>query len=235
MYRLFLFAVIIFFCSCSGNDSPATDNGNSIETVDETENSVTVDSVLSAESFNSFDSVGFTTHAKESIQGFNSNSFKLVGTWKEDSLYAVPFQPEQSYFDKYGKLLRFNPDSTYFLDLDSYQIDISKDKTGKYQLDEMGPDTEVALVDTKSGIRKRLIFLGPSASIEEGVWLDKESLLLAGYSEIDPDSLKAFIYKIHVPTNTFSLYEFSDSGAARKVMGEWRKKRISEAYPGIKQ
>ena len=44
----------------------------------------------------------------------------------------------------------------------------------------------------------------------------------------DQDSLGkvATVWKFHVPTNTYFIYELKDSVVARRLLGYWRKERL---------
>jgi len=229
MIRIIYFAFIILLISCSGNQQEEkADNTEPMLNDSSYENSNVPDSSLTMDIINFFDTTGYSNYMRENMGEFNWNSFKLIGNWQEDSLLVFPFIPDEDYYKKYGRLIKYSPDSNYFLDLDSYQIDISIDKNGKMIPDELGPDTEISLINTINKTKTRLAYFGPAGSIEDGTWIDNETIALAGWAEVSSDSLKALIYKIHIPTGSYYVYEFADSGNARKLMGEWRKKRLEK-------
>lgn len=228
MKYIFAALLAIGIYSCNSSDTPADTPAESQIDTTQFSSEIAVDSVLNSDMIFFFDSSGYSDHFKESVSSFDWNKFKLVGTWQEDSMYTRPFEPSENYFNYYGKLLRYSPDSNYFIDLDSYQIEIYKDKNGKLRSAENGPDTEITLVDTRNNTKTRLIFVGPSGSIEDGNWLNNSTLMLAGWNISDSDSLTAYIYKIHVPTNTYTLYELSDTAKAVDLMGSWRKERLKK-------
>ncbi|HSB91541.1 MAG TPA: hypothetical protein VLC28_00425 [Flavitalea sp.] len=186
-----------------------------------------VDTMLSPDAISYFEENGFSTLAKTKNPNFNWNSFHLVNVWKEDTLYTTPFQANAEYFQSYGPFIKYSSDSTMFIDLDSYNVRIRKLNDGTYVGEELGPDTEVSLVDLQDNLKKRLIFLGPGGDIEDGGWLDSQTIVLAGtQAGSDGTSTVPVIFKYHIPTRTFFLYETQDTVNATAIMREWRNQRL---------
>lgn len=152
----------------------------------------------------------------------------MVTSSQDESLIVAPFQPDSSYFSRYGRLLRYSPDSSMFIDLDSYNVDFQKNKNGKLYPIEHGPDTEVSLVNIGDNQRTRLVFLGPGNGVEDGGWIDSNNVLLVGYHEKDTTKLKtAVIWRYHLPTKTFHVYESSDTSIVGQLLN-WRKERFRQ-------
>src|SRR5262249_42765844 len=137
----------------------------------------------------------------------------------------------------YGRFLKYSPDSNLFIDMDSYNVDIKKDKKGKWVGTEVGPDTEVSLVDPKTGKKTRLMFMGPGNSVEDGLWLDNNNLVLMGVQDADSTQQgstgkttgkTAAVWRYNVPTKTFYLYELHNDTTAKQIMGYWRKERLKD-------
>ena len=186
-----------------------------------------VDTVLSGEAIRYFEDNGFSTFAKSKNPKFNWNSFHLVNVWKEDTLYTTPFQANADYFQSYGPFIKYSSDSTMFIDLDSYNVKITKLGDGTYLGEELGPDTEVSLIDLQDKLKKRLIFLGPGGDIQDGGWLDSQTIVLAGMQAgSDGTSTVPVIFKYHIPTRTFFLYETQDTLNATAIMHAWRDQRL---------
>jgi hypothetical protein len=229
MMRKFAFLALtasIFFTACKNEDEKAASEtlpstgGDSVV-------AESVDTVLSNETISFFNQSGFSDFARSKDPGFDWSNFRMTDSWKEDSLYITPFTPTPDYYSTYKRLLRYSPDSTMFIDLDSYSLAVEKDRNGKLVAIETGPDTEVSLVNPKTREKTRLVFLGPGNSIEEGSWIDNENLVLMGFHEKDNTGSKLpIIWRYHIPTTTFSIYEMPDSALASKLMGEWRKERL---------
>jgi len=186
-----------------------------------------VDTLLTNETILFFNQSGYGGFAKTRSAGFDWSKFKLIDVWKEDSLLVTAFNPDKTYFDSYGRFLKYSPDSSLFVDLDSYNIHISKDKQGRLIGNEEGPDTEISLVDWKKKEKTRLLFLGPGSSVEEGGWMDEDNIVLMGLQEnAGGDSTIPVVWKYHVPTNTFYLFQSPDTIGVQKQMYSWRKERL---------
>jgi len=224
----YLFAVItIVAIACGGNeDKKVAPPPDETAEAEDTTSEELLDTVLSAENIDTFSTMAFTSYAKKQSSSFDWSRFRMEHNWVDDSLVTTNFKPDNKFYEAYGRFLKYSPDSTMFVDLDSYNVDIRKDKNGKWQGTEQGPDTEVSLVNLTTGKKTRLLFLGPGNSIEDALWLDKESVAIMGIEDYDSLGKVAAVWKYHIPTSTFSLYELKDSVAARRLMGYWRRERL---------
>lgn len=84
---------------------------------------------------------------------------------------------------EFAKLIAiYSPDSSLYVDLDSYSLSIEKDSLGKYFSYGSEPDTEVSLFNLKTAKKYKLIFLGPDYRIEEAFWQNNECVVLLGLS-----------------------------------------------------
>jgi len=219
-------AFCIILASCTGNDKKASEKTTTTDST-VTEESSTIDTAFATETIDTFNTSGFSTYAKQHAKKFDWSRFRMKNTWTDDSLLTSPFHADKKYYEAYGRFLKYSPDSSHFIDLDSYNIDIRKDKTGHLVGHEIGPDTEVSLINKKTGKKTRLIFFGPDNSIEDGLWLDNDNLVLMGIKQEDSTKTAA-VWRFNVPTNTFYLYELHDADAAKKIMGYWRKERLKD-------
>lgn len=221
-----IIAVFVVLASCTDSDKKAE------EQEAETEDSVTttIDTAFAVETIDTFNTTGFSTYAKQRAKQFDWSKFRMTHSWTDDSLLTVPFRADNKFYEAYGRFLKYSPDSSYFLDLDSYNVDIRKDKSGRWIGREIGPDTEVSLVDTKSGKKTRLLFMGPGNSVEDGLWLDNENLVIMGVQEngstATGNNKTAAVWRFHVPTKTFYLYELQDAATAQQIMGYWKNERL---------
>ena len=220
------FVVIVTLALYSACKDPAKEKQASKPAITDSLANEKVDTIITAETIQFFDQSGFSGFARSQAEGFDWSKFKLVNVWKEDSALVSSFVPTPEYYRSYGKFLKYSPDSTKFIDLDSYNIDIVN-KQGKYSGEEMGPDSEVTLVDIRDKEKTRLVFVGPSGSVEDGGWLDEETVVLIGIQEnAQANSKTAVVWKYHLPTETFFLYELQDPVSAEKIMNKWRAQRL---------
>jgi hypothetical protein len=210
--------------SCTGSDKKSPDETTT--TSDSIESPI-IDTAFAIETIDTFNTTGFSTYAKQRAKEFDWRKFRMTSTWTDDSLLTVPFKPDKKYYEAYGRFLKYSPDSSYYLDLDSYNVDIRKDKKGRLIGNEIGPDTEVSLYNKKTGKKTRLLFMGPGNSVEDGLWLDNENLVLMGVENNGTGNGKtAAVWRFHVPTNTFYLYELHDATTAQQIMGYWKNERL---------
>lgn len=186
----------------------------------------TLDTLLSAETVQSFSTTGFSDYAKKQVTGFDWNKFRMISSWQEDSMLISPFKPGKDFYTAYGPFLKYSPDSSQFIDLDSYNIDIKKDARGRFIGNELGPDFEVSLVDVENKTRRRLVFLGPGGSVEDAVWLDNNTLVLIGVQDNEKDGTTPTLWRYHLPTKTIYLYEIPDTSMTGPLMGYWKKERL---------
>jgi hypothetical protein len=185
------------------------------------------DTTLAAETIQQFQTAGFTDYAKSKIPSFDWSRFKYKSSYEQDSLLTGDFKPSKTYYASYGSLLKYSPDSSRFIDLDSYNIDIRKDASGKLIGTAGGPDTEVSLIDPKSGKSKRLLFMGPGGSVEDAFWTGNNELVIVGTQENEENGgKKVTVWKINLADMMYDIYELDDVGAADKLAGQWRKERL---------
>jgi hypothetical protein len=226
-------AAVTSFTLTSCKDQPDKPADDSTVAAGDSISNENIDTVLSDETISFFNRSGFSDFARSKAPGFDWNKFRMTNTWKEDSLLVTPFKPAPDFYQLYKPLLRYSPDSTMFIDLDSYNLEIQKDASGGLVAIESGPDTEVSLVNVKNQKKTRLVFLGPGSSIEDGSWIDGENLVLMGFQESATNSNGAsagnrvpVLWRYHLPTTTFYVYEMPDPAVARQLMGQWRKERL---------
>jgi hypothetical protein len=217
-------ASLVMLCACKSRDEKEAEM---TDADDSTLVAEMPDSGFTAETIDTFNTTGFSTYAKQRVPQFDWSKFQLSMVWKEDTLMKAAYKPDQKFYATYGSLLKWSPDSSSFIDLDSYNIDITKDKNGKLKGQELGPDSEVSLVNPKTGQKTRLLFLGPGSSVEDALWMDNNNLVLMGVQDYG-DSLgkTAAVWRFNIPTQTYTLYEQHDSAVARQLMGYWRRERL---------
>lgn len=219
LLQILVLALLLGSCK----DDASADRQAEVPGEDSTER---LDTIFSEADLNHLRQLKFSNYAQSNTSAVNWSSFKMVTSSHNDSLIVTKFQPSKAFYDMYGRFIKFSPDSTMFIDLDSYNIEFQKNKTGQQIPLEKGPDTEVSLVDTESGERTRLVFLGPGNGVEDGGWTDNNNVLLVGYHEKDTSKIRTpVIWRYHVPTKTFHVYESSDTSISRTLIN-WRRERL---------
>lgn len=187
-----------------------------------------LDTVFSQRDIIFLNQLKFSRYAFSQRLPIDWEKFRMVTSSQDDSLIVSSFQPDKSYYQQYGSFLKYSPDSSMFVDLDSYNIEIQKNIKGQSIPIEKGPDTEVSLVNLEDRQKTRLVFLGPGNGVEDAGWIDEHNAVLIGYHEIDTTKMKnAVIWRYHVPTKTFHVYESSDTSIAGRLL-KWRKERFRQ-------
>lgn len=224
-YLTFVIVVVTLFISSCKNNGDDDQQAAPVTTEEPTER---LDTVFSGADLNYLDQLRASKYAAAQNTPIDWSKFRMVTSSHEDSLVTSPFQPDTAYYRMYGRLLRYSPDSSMFIDLDSYNVDFQKNRKGEIYPIEHGPDTEVSLVDLENKRRTRLVFLGPGNGVEDGGWIDSNSVVLVGYHEKDTSKLKkAVIWRYHVPTKTFHVYEAADTSIVGQLL-RWRKERFRQ-------
>ncbi len=221
-------AIIILVIACRDKEDKKVEPNATVETAD-ADDSLTIeslDTMLSRENIDTFSTMAFHNYAKKQSTGFDWSRFRMESNWIDSSPLTTSYKPDKNFYDAYGRFVKYSPDSTMFIDLDSYNVDIRKDESGRWRGTEQGPDTEISLVNLKTGTKTRVLFLGPGNSIEDALWLDKENIAIMGIEDYDSLGKVAAVWKYNIPTNSYYLYELKDSVAARRLMGYWRRERL---------
>ena len=197
MIRYVLILTLLISCKNSSNE-------NAISTIDTGQqinrSAVAKIDKLFPELIQYFKSNDSTYHSElfePSVPGQLDTSMKWYATEQKD------IQPFYSYFI-------FNPDSSYAIDMYSYNI-LLYTKNGKTIAEATGPDVEVSLIDWTKKLKKRILFGGPGLSILDAAWLDKNQFYIIGGQVIDNNSFKPLMYKVNNAANTIQTFYYEDT------------------------
>lgn len=182
---------------------------------------------LPAEAIGSMNNTGFSKYAGTAVSELDWSRFKVTKFWKEEFLVKSSFVPDKKYYEAYGQFLKYSPDSSKFIDLDSYNIDIHKNQKGQLVGTDGGPDTEISLVDVNKKQKMRLVFMGPGNSVEDATWLDNNTLVLIGFQEnAAATATNAVVWKFDLMSKMVYLYELDDKELVSKLKDYSRKERL---------
>ncbi|MEO5995282.1 MAG: hypothetical protein ABIN89_01205 [Chitinophagaceae bacterium] len=220
----FFFVITSILSAC--NDSQDQKAGNN----EQEEDSVLADkpdSVIMDANLAIINSTGFSKYARTSMPELNWNKFTITKFWQEDFPNKTNFEPGKDFWDTYGQFLKYSPDSSKFIDLDSYNISITKNKKGQLIGGSQEPDTEISLIDLKKKEKMRLVFLGPGNSVEDAAWIDNDNLVLIGYLENEAASGNiAAIWQFNLSSKRVNLYELSDEEVIKKLKNYSERERL---------
>lgn len=222
---IYLFLIIVIIALSCNSNSDQQAGGSSEQAEDSTADKQ--DSIVADENLAIINSTGFSKYARSSIPHLNWNKFTITKFWQEDFQNKTAFEPSKTYFDSYGQFLKYSPDSSKFIDLDSYNISITKNELGQLIGGSQEPDTEISLIDLKKKEKIRLVFLGPGNSVEEAAWIDNDNLVLIGYLENETSTgTNAAIWQFNLSSKKVNLYELSDEAVLNKLKNYSEKERL---------
>ena len=226
LYLPFLIAICVAI-ACGGNeDKKVTTPAVVVADPDDSVTSEAFDTALSAEFIDTFSTLAFSTYAKKQSTSFDWSRFRMEHSYSDSQLLVTNYKPHNRFYETYGRFIKYSPDSSMFIDMDSYHVGMQKNEKGQWQGTQLEADTEVSLVNLKTGKKTRILFGGPEVSVEDALWLDKENFAIMGIENQDSVGRVAAIWKFNIPTNTFFVYELRDSTVARRLTGYWRKERL---------
>ncbi len=178
--RLLLYSAFALLVSCSNNTDTAA------ETFDSTLLEMPEEDVPVNSQFQTY-FASLYTHLKTQDSVFSAEQYEPTGKNVLDTSINNPLNKQQ--VEAFYPCLIFNTDSSLAIDLYSYNYTV-KPATGK--LEEVGPDTEVGLINFKANTRRRIYFSGPAAAIVDAAWMQDGKILLAGAEMIELERIKPF-------------------------------------------
>jgi hypothetical protein len=139
---------------------------------------------------------------------FQENNFNLV---MMDSMQLLAPQPiDEISLKPYYPYLIYNSDSLKAIDLYSYNVMLSQ-KGGQTIANASGPDTEIAVVDFKNKTRQRLLYVGPSFTIQDGKWINDHVLSLIGGEIIEEGKFSPSIWLMDLDKKTMQVLDYADT------------------------
>jgi hypothetical protein len=112
---------------------------------------------------------------------FNLSHFKINDTVPFDNNYKQNLDYYDEFLSTYKPIITYSPDSSKFIDIYSYQINLEK-KDGYYYAN---PDVDQAifLFEKQKKYWDRIYFGTSSQWIDEVIWLSKTKFILAGITK----------------------------------------------------
>jgi len=139
------------------------------------------------------------------FQHFWLRDFKKLQTLKFDNLSTHNFSELKTFYKTYKPILSFTKDSTKFIDIYSYDLDL--EKRGKFYYANIAGEQEIDLCMIAERYWKRIAFYGISQQIVEAGWIDATRFMLAGISMIENEKGKPFIIIGSTSSQTLDYFE----------------------------
>ncbi len=113
-----------------------------------------------------------------SFRNFRSDSFRLtqLSSFADNKNEKMPDLNE--FYELYKPALSFSPDSNQFIDL--YSSGMTLEKKGGKLIASADVDQAIVLCNLKTKEWRQIAFFGPSAGIEEVIWVSSTTFILAG-------------------------------------------------------
>ena len=226
-----LMLFLIGFTSCGGKKTSADGNADpqnkDTNAVKQTStNTFAQDTMLSSlkpllekgldKWIQSFPNFHIDSFRQSDIREFQVNDYREVSGMGQ--FYAL-YQPSLSY----------SPDSSQFIDL--YSSGISLEKKGKKIIAIGDVDQAVTLCNLKTKSWKSIISFGPSAGMEEVVWISPVKFILAGTMQNDEGKHQPVLLLGNTEERSFRWFEanlirneaskYEASGLSKLKIDEW--------------
>lgn len=230
--RIGLPALVVVFCcvsSCGGKnntskrdtDVPAKDSNAIEQTQNQTGNADTALSNLQPLIEKGLDK---WVH---SFKNFHTDSFRQT---ENQAFLELDYDVTdlREFYSLYKPSLSFSPDSSQFIDL--YSNGIWLEKKGKKIIAIGDADQGVTLCNVKTKNWKTIISFGPSASMEEAVWISATKFVLAGSMQNDDGKQQPVLLLGDTERKSFRWFEASiirDKGTKYEASG-FSKLKIDE-------
>jgi hypothetical protein len=156
-------------------------------------------------------------HWSTQLGGFDAANFELVMTDSIDPMEMPeknPILPEDPLFPYQLP----HPEGNGTIDIYSYKVEAQESLDQPY----LNPDSEVIWYRS-DGMKERLLFMGPSGSFEEGIWLNSSEFLVFGFFQ-EEEGFRPMVWLIDLENHTFSQFKLN------KVVKEYQQ----ESYLNIK-
>ncbi len=111
----------------------------------------------------------------------DDHDFNTTGEPKELNFSWEDYGGDTSLTNLYQPLFMYSPDSSFFIDMDSYSLDLEKDENGLYTSSGVGVDTKVQLVNRATNKSVDLIFCGTQCYSETVVWFSDYLVQISGF------------------------------------------------------
>lgn len=200
MTKKFIPFILVFgLLACNNNSSSETENKEAVEEVEEPYADPVKQEISSAfpaaYRFFSIQDSSFNAYKFEQMSSDTANSpdLKLLET-----------------SNSYSPLFIYNADSSYAIDLYSYNVVLHK-RNGKTVANHAGPDTEVAVIDLKNKTRKRIYFGGSSSAVLDAKWINNDELFLLTGEIINQSQFQPLLLQYKVTDNSTNKFVYSDT------------------------
>lgn len=153
-----------------------------------------------------------------SYSHFQLSSFQISDTLDFENIPFGNINNLKEFYDLYKPALAFSPDSSKFIDLYGYRLNLGREGNKLIANEEVDGAVSLCNLKTKSWIR--IYFLGVSSGIDEAEWISNRKFILVGYSNYDEDGkFRPMILIGDTNKEKLFLYEDLDKSTIAKKSG----------------
>lgn len=132
--------------------------------------------------------------------------FQKVGNDMERKIIWSNYNLNEEYIKFYKPYYIYSPDSTYFIDLDSYSLSI-ENENGKLISYGSGIDMKVEVVRQSDFKSTTLLFCGGSCIPETANWITDSWIEILGFSVNETGGMIPTKWKVNLDNMIFSDYQ----------------------------
>ncbi len=125
----------------------------------------------------------------------------------------------------YRPYLIYNPSRTYAIDAVTNSF-VIRQRGGRTELVEGGPDTEVALLDLAGNRWKRIFFGGTMSAFLDARWENDSTFVFAHATMVGIDSIQPLITRYRIGDST--LTRFNYTGALKADISSYAENRLNK-------
>ncbi|HUR65001.1 MAG TPA: hypothetical protein VMZ03_01520 [Chitinophagaceae bacterium] len=164
-----------------------------------------------------------------SFTGIHIDSFRNIQKSDFENTEYDQTTDLTKFYELYKASCNFSPDSSQFIDL--YSAGLMLEKKGKKIIASADVDQAVTLCDLKNKEWKRIASFGPSAGIEEAIWISPSTFILAGVMYNDNGQPTPLLMIGDINKRSFRWFEansvrppsskYEPSGLKKLKIDEW--------------
>jgi len=156
------------------------------------------------------------------FNNFNLSNFEISDTLGFDNNNEQSFTKYKSFLSIYKPLVTYSFDSTQFLDIYSYQINLERKGNNYYA----NPDMDQAVFLCNPGLRywNRIFFGTNSQWVDEVIWVSKTKFILAGITKSSDDRKLPLILLGDTKSKKLEKYVTKDDSCYQNIKGYQSRK-----------
>lgn len=126
---------------------------------------------------------------------------------------------------EYRPYLIYNPSRTYAIDAVTNSF-VIRQRNGKAELVEGGPDTEVALLDLRNNRWKRIFFGGTMSAFLDARWENDSTFVFAHATMVGIDSIQPQITRYRLGDSTITRFNYA--GALKANISSYAESQLNK-------